>query len=71
MQLVERHIVKKSHSNYLENKLVELNISTLVIGKNEAWKQEINIGSRNNQNFVQVPHSRFIEQLTYSAIRFS
>jgi putative transposase len=54
-------------SRYLINKLVELNISTLVIGKNEGWKQELNIGSRNNQNFVQVPHSRFIEQLNYKA----
>ena len=39
----------------------------MVIGKNEYWKQDINIGSRNNQNFVQVPHSRFIQQLIYKA----
>ena len=54
-------------SRYLINRLVELKIDTLVIGKNEGWKQDINIGSRNNQNFVQVPHSRFIQQLTYKA----
>ena len=24
-------------------------------------------GSRNNQNFVQVPHARFIDQITYKA----
>ncbi|QFS48995.1 RNA-guided endonuclease InsQ/TnpB family protein [Nostoc sphaeroides] len=54
-------------SRYLIKKLVSLNISTLVIGQNEGWKQEINIGSRNNQNFVQIPHSRFIQQLTYKA----
>ncbi|NET15882.1 MAG: IS200/IS605 family element transposase accessory protein TnpB, partial [Okeania sp. SIO1H6] len=29
--------------------------------------QEINIGKRNNQNFVQIPHHKFIEQLTYKA----
>lgn len=54
-------------SRYLINKLVELNIGTLVIGKNEGWKQELNIGSQNNQNFTQIPHTRFIEQLTYKA----
>ena len=54
-------------SRYLINKLVELNIGTLVIGKNEGWKQELNIGSKNNQNFTQIPHTRFIEQLTYKA----
>jgi putative transposase len=54
-------------SRYLINKLVELNIGTLVIGKNDSWKQEIAIGNRNNQNFVQVPHTRFIDQITYKA----
>ncbi|MHC5722483.1 MAG: IS200/IS605 family accessory protein TnpB-related protein, partial [Nostoc sp.] len=54
-------------SRYLINKLIELNIGTLVIGKNEGWKQEIALGSRNNQNFVQVPHARFIDQITYKA----
>ncbi len=32
--------------------LVKEGISTLVIGKNDAWKQEANMGKRNNQNFV-------------------
>ena len=39
----------------------------LVIGKNKGWKQSINIGRRNNQAFVQVPHARFIDMLTYKA----
>jgi len=37
----------------------------LVIGKNGGWKQDINIGKRNNQNFVQIPHSMFIKMLEY------
>jgi hypothetical protein len=32
-----------------------------VIGKNDNWKQGINLGKRNNQNFVAIPHARFIE----------
>jgi putative transposase len=42
-------------------------IGTLVIGKNPNWKQECNIGKRNNQNFVNIPHARFIEMLSYKA----
>ncbi len=52
-------------SRYIVNLLVSHEISLLVIGQNEGWKQNINIGSRNNQNFVNIPHGRFIEQLTY------
>jgi putative transposase len=47
--------------------LVAEGIGTLVIGKNPLWKQEVNLGKRNNQNFVSVPHARFIEMLTYKA----
>jgi putative transposase len=42
-------------------------IGTLVIGKNDGWKQEINLGKRTNQNFVQIPHARFIGMLAYKA----
>ena len=38
-----------------------------MIGKNPLWKQEANLGKRNNQQFVQIPHARFIDQLTYKA----
>ncbi|MFL5803877.1 MAG: IS200/IS605 family accessory protein TnpB-related protein, partial [Roseiflexaceae bacterium] len=47
--------------------LVTEGIGTLVIGKNDGWKQEISIGKRNNQNFVFIPHTRFIQMLTYKA----
>jgi len=47
--------------------LVQEEIGVLVIGKNDAWKQEVNMGKRNNQQFVQVPHARFIQMLTYKA----
>jgi putative transposase len=47
--------------------LVAHRIGTLVIGKNDGWKQNINLGTRTNQNFVQIPHARFIEMLTYKA----
>jgi len=52
-------------SKYIVNLLVSNQISLLVIGQNKSWKQKINIGSKNNQNFVYIPHSRFIDQLIY------
>lgn len=47
--------------------LVSEGIGTLVIGYNQGWKQEVNIGKRNNQNFVTIPFARFIHMLTYKA----
>ncbi len=42
-------------------------IGTLIIGHNEEWKQKINLGKRNNQNFVAVPYNKLIEMLFYKA----
>ncbi|MGI0479304.1 RNA-guided endonuclease InsQ/TnpB family protein [Geminocystis sp. CENA526] len=42
-------------------------IGLLIIGHNQQWKQEINIGKKNNQQFVNIPHNRLIEMLTYKA----
>ena len=47
--------------------LVEEGIGTLVIGLNKQWKQEVEMGRRNNQSFVQIPHSRFIQMVQYKA----
>jgi len=47
--------------------LVKEGIGTLVIGKNDGWKQEANLGKRTNQHFVQIPHARLIAMLTYKA----
>ena len=47
--------------------LVEEGIGTLVIGLNRLWKQEVNLGRRTNQSFVQIPHSRFLQMLEYKA----
>ena len=42
-------------------------ITTIVVGKNVGWKQECNLGTQNNQNFVQIPHAKFIDMLSYKA----
>lgn len=52
-------------SRCIVNHLVSNNVNTLIIGKNDNWKQETNIGKKNNQNFVSIPHSQFIDMLSY------
>jgi len=52
-------------SRIIVDYLVSNNIGTLVIGKNKQWKTEINIGKRNNQAFVNIPHARFIQMIQY------
>lgn len=42
-------------------------IIKLVIGYNNNWKQDINLGKRNNQNFVQIPFYTLIEYIKYKA----
>ena len=62
---VEDYIHKTSR--FIVNYCIEHKISTIVIGKNDNWKQNINIGKRNNQNFVQIPFARLIEKIEYKA----
>jgi len=47
--------------------LVREGIKTLVIGKNDGWKNGVEMGKRNNQQFCQIPHARFISMLKYKA----
>ena len=54
-------------SRRIINLLVQEGIGTLVIGKNPFWKQEVEMGRKNNQEFVHIPHARFIDMLTYKA----
>ncbi len=54
-------------SRFIINTLVNEKIGTLIIGHNPNWKQNINIGKRNNQNFVSIPYNKLIEMLSYKA----
>ena len=52
-------------SRQVVNYLALNDINTLIIGKNIGQKQNIKLGKRNNQNFVQIPFNDFIGQLSY------
>jgi len=57
----EIHKITKFLANYFD----ERDVSKVIIGNNSGWKNGINIGKRNNQNFVNIPYTKFINQLTY------
>ena len=59
----------RNYIGYYTNKLIDIlkneKISKLVVGYNKEWKQEINIGRKNNQNFVSIPFRKILNILKY------
>ena len=55
-------------STHIINEAVKNNISKIFIGKNIGWKNGIDIGKRNNQNFVNIPHTKLFNQLVYKGL---
>ena len=47
------------------NQLVSAGVTHLIVGKNIGWKQEVNLGKKTNQNFINIPHAKFIDMLKY------
>ncbi len=47
----------------------ELNIDTFVVGYNAGWKQESNMGKKNNQHFVQIPFARLIAAIENKCLK--
>ena len=45
----------------------ENDISRIVIGRNDGWKQRSALSHKQNQHFVQIPFTRFIEMIRYKA----
>lgn len=54
-------------SKYIVQLCIKNDIGTIVIGLNKDWKRNINIGKKNNQNFVNIPYSKLINQIIYKS----
>lgn len=61
------YVEDKMHkiSRWIVNYCIANNIGSVVVGKNDRWKNGINLGSNINQKFVEIPHARFIDKLSY------
>ena len=55
-------------STHIINEAVENDISKIFIGNNIGWKSTIKMGKRNNQNFVNIPHTKLFNQLLYKGL---
>jgi len=53
------------YSRFIIDYCIKHNIGTIIVGHNDNWKQEINLGKRNNQNFVQIPFYQLIKMIKY------
>lgn len=56
-------------SKEMINICLKEDITTLIVGHNDGWKQNVNLGKRNNQNFVSIPFEMFISMLRYKSER--
>ena len=66
---MKRMMKIKDYLHKTSRRIVELmeqnNIGTCFIGHNDGWKNELEMGKRNNQNFVSIPYSLLINMLRY------
>jgi putative transposase len=44
---------------------IEHKIEKVIVGDGKGWKQDIEMGDRNNQNFVQIPFDTFKQKLKH------
>jgi len=56
-------------SRYMINYCIANKIDTIIIGYIKGWKQKCNMGSKTNQNFVQIPFLNLINKLKYKSYR--
>jgi len=54
-------------SKYVIRFLVKNKIGNLVIGYNKSWKNEVNLGKKNNQKFQYIPFRMLVDFLKYKA----
>ena len=52
-------------SRWIINFCINNNIGNVVIGLNKGWKQDIDLGKKNNQKFVEIPFSKLIDKISY------
>ena len=52
-------------TRWIVNWCIKYNIGTIVVGHNKEWKQKIELGKKNNQNFVQIAFNQIIQKIEY------
>jgi len=52
-------------SRYIINFCKNNNIGTIIVGLNKKWKQNIKLGKKLNQKFVEIPFSKLVNKISY------
>ena len=72
------HIWQSRRQNYIKDYLhktatkiiniaIERGIKTIAIGYNKEWKQKCDLGRKNNEKFLSIPHSKLLHYIKYRA----
>ena len=52
-------------THHFVNYCIANDIDTVIIGRNQQWKDSINLGKKTNQNFTSIPFGRLYDLLRY------
>ena len=52
-------------TNHFVNYCITNDIDTVIIGRNQQWKDNINLGKKTNQNFTSIPFGQLYDLLKY------
>ena len=71
---VKRHCYIRDYlhraSRFVVNQCLEYDLGKIIIGHSADWKQSINMGKKNNQKFVSIPHAIFVNMVNYKAMEY-
>ena len=56
-------------SKFIIENCIKHQIGTIIIGKNDGWKQNIKMRKKNKQNFFYIPFNKLIEKIQYKAVQ--
>ncbi len=54
-------------SKFIIDNCLKHKIGKIIIGKNDGWKENINLGKKTNQNFCYVPFNKLIQKIQYKS----
>lgn len=54
-------------SKFIIDTALSNQITKIVIGNNKCWKQSVSLSKRVNQAFVNIPHQKLIDKISYKA----
>jgi putative transposase len=70
-KLKKRYFRLENYFHHASKMLIDLckkhNVGLIIIGKNDGWKQNLNLGKVNNQNFQYVSFNNLLQKIEYKA----